>query len=428
MKEREIIKYMTGDIQDKMPDIEKVRENCLNQKTNKISNKTNKLRFILVKPAAIIALMICFVMLASATAVIIYQTQYIPGKGFVEGDYEVYYTPEILKFKNQATVETITRVKNGKSSELSIIITDTLDKNIKIITPKNGEFELIPTVDYNYSSFGTLGKYQFNNEGGYSSYGYCIKDFPDINEFILVNNGEEIDINLVKSNSDDVLTADDSGITMKFYNMSKGSKVIAYEMKENNYDIWKLFSGSSGFLGGNIELGAWAFKLYNGNGNEIKYNGYDYSGAPNGLGVTMFLRIESEKSISKMEINNVMVTIDMYNNDNGVDIPVPKDGEEIVLNDKLLLYDYNGLTSELTSVTRKGNEITIYTKTEYNGEDIENIDSIDNIYMWFRGELGGKMDGPGFQSLTINGDEEFIYIRPSAVRFSINGNWEINFD
>ena len=116
MKEREIIKYMTSGIQAKMPDIEQVRANCLNQESNK-----NKIRWIVRKPAAIIALMVCFTMLVSAT-VMIYQTQYVPGKGFIDGgEYEVYYTPEIIAFKNQATIETITRVKSGNTSELSII-------------------------------------------------------------------------------------------------------------------------------------------------------------------------------------------------------------------------------------------------------------------------------------------------------------------
>ena len=99
MKEREIIKYMTSEIQAKMPNMEQVRANCLNQETN-FTQKTGQSRLILRKPAVIVALIVCFTMLVSAAAAI-YQMQYIPFKGFVAGgEYEVYYTPEILKFDN----------------------------------------------------------------------------------------------------------------------------------------------------------------------------------------------------------------------------------------------------------------------------------------------------------------------------------------
>ena len=82
MKEREIIRYMTGDIQAQMPDTEQVRANCLSRGAGANPAKG---RLILRKPAAVIAIMVCLAMLVSATAVIISRTQYIPGKGFVEG-------------------------------------------------------------------------------------------------------------------------------------------------------------------------------------------------------------------------------------------------------------------------------------------------------------------------------------------------------
>jgi hypothetical protein len=390
---------------------------------------------ILRKPASIIALMICFVMLASAAVAVIYQTQYIPGIGFVEGDYEIYYTPEILTFDNKATVETITRVKEGKSSELSIIITDMLHQNIKIITEKHGEFNLTPVIDYRYSSFGTLNKYSFDNEGGYSSYGFFIKNFPDINEFTLVNNGESVDVKLVPSNPEAVLIAEDSGISVRFYSMSKGSKVLAYEIYEDKSNF---LNPMTGMIEGqtidvvpyrNIELGPGlqAFRLYDENGNKIFLNGYDSRKGPDGLSEIMFLRVEQGKKISKIEVDYVGGSIStpfMVMTSIG-DIPVPADGEEIFFDDGLLLYDSNGLISKLTYIKRERNNILIYTDTEYIGEDIENID----IYINWNGILGSKMGGwTGNTWFEINGDEEFIKLYIKAVYYKINGNWEINFN
>ena len=449
MKGKDIIEYIVrGEIPDMEQNMEQVRTNCLNEEANENSIKS-KFRLILGKPAAAVMLMMCFIMLASAAAVIIYQTQYIPGKGFVEGDYEIYYTPEILKFDNLATVETVTRVKNGKSSELSIIITDMLDKNIKIITEKHGEFELIPAVDYNYSSFGTMGAYQFNDEGAYSSYGYFIKDFPDINEFTLVNNGESTEVKLVKSNSNGVLTAEDSGVTMKFYNMSKGSKVLAYEMEENNFDIRKILKNSGAQIAVEKDVGFfdffdWVneFEIYDESGNRVYLNGCHSGRGPDGLSTTMFLRIGREERISRMAINSLTVTLKIYaldmDNKNNIiisnpigdfiDIPVPADGEKIIFDDGFMLYDYYGFISELMSVTRKGKEVSIYTNTEYTGDAIENMENLGNIYTCFSGGLRLRVSGPGYAVYEINGDEDFVKIRPDYISYKVNGSWEINFD
>ena len=190
-------------------------KNKFEEKTGvQLERKTSKIKLDFRKPVIIIALIVCFTMIISAAVIISNQQKYIPFKGFVDmGEYEVFYTPEILKLGNTAVVETVTRVKYGKTNELSIIITDTLDSNLKIITEKHGEFKLTPVQNYNYSSYGTMGKFQFHDEGGYASYGYFIKDFPEINEFTLVSGDNSVEVKLAPSNPNDVLTAEDSGVT-----------------------------------------------------------------------------------------------------------------------------------------------------------------------------------------------------------------------
>jgi hypothetical protein len=62
MKEREIIKYMTSDIQAKMPDIEQVRANCLNQIANTAKKRPayNPKRRIIITATIMILFVISF--------------------------------------------------------------------------------------------------------------------------------------------------------------------------------------------------------------------------------------------------------------------------------------------------------------------------------------------------------------------------------
>lgn len=276
-----------------------------------------------------------------------------------------------------------------------------------------------------------MGKYQFTNEIGYSSYGYYIENFPEINEFTLVNGSESTEVKLTASNSGDVLTAEDSGISVRFYSMSKGSRVLAYEIYEDKSDFENILgikfpniSYRSLELGPGME----AFQVYDENGNKIFMNGYHSDTGPDGLSTVMFLRTEHGEKISKMEadyIGGVVGTDFTAKIMAAEDVPVPADGEEITFNDGLLLYDRNGLTSKLTAIKRQGNEITIYTNSEYIGEHIENTD----IYINWNGGLGSNMSGwTGHRIFNINGDEEFIKLYIDAIYYKINGSWEITFE
>jgi len=416
-------------------------KNKFEEKTGVRPNrKPSRIQLSLRRPAVAIALMACLTMLVSAAAVaVIYKVQYVPHEGFVEGgEYEIYYTPKILKLGDTAVVETITRVKKGGTSELSIIITDTLDQNIKIKTEKHGEFELTPARDYMYSSFGTLGKYQFHNEGGYSSYGYFVKDFPEINEFTLVSGGESAEVGLLPSNPDDVLTAEGFGVSMRFYSMSRGSKVLAYEMTENNFDVvgkTVIKNTYYNFLTSKtVELtdSRFAFRLYDEKGNKIGLNGFDYSGSPDGAGFIMFLRIGRDEKIGRIEIERVTVSIDAHIlNIHIDDVPIPADGEEIVFDGGLPLYDENGLKCTIGSITRKGDEFTVFSNTEYTGKDIANIENIENMHIMLGSRengINGKMFGFGRDTFKMEENKESVRLYLDAIRYSVKGNWEIIFN
>ena len=401
-------------------------------------------RMIWRRPAAVVAIIACFAMVISAAAIMLRQ-QYIPSLGFVESEgYEIYYTPEILQLGEYATVETVMRVKDGKKSELSIIVTDMLDANLKITTENHGEFELIPKIDYGYSSLGTLGKFQFYNEGDYSSYGYLVENFPEINEFTLVCGEKSVQVQLVPNDSNEVLTAENSGVRIKFYSMSKGSKVLAYEIEDSNLDMTFPISDSKSVAmpAKTAELQPWAFKLYGENGNEIEYNGYHNNIGPNGTQI-LFLRTNPEEKISKITVESVNIHINtlpmsIFFEDGlphatpefGINIPVPADGEKTVFdNGGLAIFEVDDLTGKIESVERKGNELTFYTKMEYDELLYKNVAEM-YISLTAEGEKldRGTISGPGFDTFKYKQLDDQVKLFMTGINYVVNGNWEITFD
>lgn len=418
----------------KMPD--NIKNNIYKNIQNiKISAKPN----LKIKRRVFIyaAVFISMILVVSATAIIYNSTQYIPFKGFVEGDYEIYSTPEVLPL-GKATIDTITRVKNGDSSELSIIITDLYNlynESIKIITEDHGEFDLNPAIKYD----------NFN-------YGYYIENFPEINKFIISGNGESIEANLELNKPDNVIIAENSNVTIKSYNMSAGSRIFAFNAEERNFNIEKILGipeknpeknpydllDDSYFIpDGEI----FAYKvisiidnlnIYDQKNEKFEYFGYTASIAPDKLGSLMIFDKVPENKLSKITTNNIGVMLRFTQSTNiysDVNIPVPTYGEEIVFDDGLVIYDHNGLTCTVKWVKYNQNGLTFWADTVYTGNGSEYI---DRIYIDWRQEWGGHGGswdaGAVINSFDIKKGEEQIMVKMMGINYIVNGNWEINFN
>ena len=402
----------------KMPDDLKsnILENMQNAKSPKKYNFSNLSikRRILIYAAVFISLIV----VVSAAAIVYNNTRYIPLKGFVEGDYEIYSIPEVLPL-GKATIETVTRVKNGNINNLSIIILDLYNDNIKIITEKYGEFNISSGTQY-----------------GLNNYGYYIEDFPEINEFTIISGDKSTEVKLELRNPDDVIVVEDDNVTMKFYSMSKGSKIIAYDVSENVFDIEKIlgipevipepyFNINNILSGFRIpDNSMFAYKnisLHRG----IKINDYDnYS--IYGHGPLMFIDKLSNDTLNKITITRIHVGVYIDNPNNiyaDVYIPVPADGEEIVFDDGLVIYDHNGLTSKVTSVIRERNELTIITEDNYTGEGCENMDLLQISWV-----LNDAYSTRGYNKFKIEDGIEQVLVSMSVVSYDITGNWEIDFN
>ena len=419
----------------KMPDDIKsnILENMHNAKPPvkySFSNLSIKRR-ILIYAAVFVSLIV----VVSAAAIVYNNTQYIPFRGFVEGDYEIYATPEILPL-GSATIETVMRAKNSESSELSIIILNMYEENIKIVTEDYGEFDAAPITIY----------------GSRSNNGYYIKDFPEINEFTIVNGNNSTEVKLELNDFQNVTVLDDFGVNLKYHNISKSSKILAFDIIENNFDIEKILgvpdvaprqielsSGNGYYLTENEAFKTAfinEFRLYNADGNEYPSQDFIASTMPSGLGSLIFFDKKPEEPIGKVIIDSILVRIECFSANIYADeyIPIPDDGEKIIFDDGLIIFNHNGLICTVYSVSRQKDEISVVSLTEYNGENSENISDIYINIKWskdWRGSGGGVwIDEKRFEenSFEIDKDETQIKMKMTGLHYTVNGNWEINFN
>jgi hypothetical protein len=440
----------------KMPD--DMKNNIL-EAMNKPINRTVKpsksiKRYVLVYVAVFMSLIIIV-----SAAVVYNNIQYIPLKGFVEGDYEVFATPEIIKF-GTSTIETIMRVQEGKKSELAIIITDDREifttknykKDLKITTP-DGKTYVVDKYDTPEPN-PENGTVQISND----YLRIIFPEFPAVNEFVISENGVSVNITLIKNgfdvetgNTGSFGSVEQNGISIMMKQLTKGSKIIAYQLEDKNLDFDYLF-GNRNYFHKIFRL--FAIEIYDEAGNNCTETGYNGSGSYDYKNKffdnILILRKRPEGNITKIttELDFPYIGIRTYDigiayerDDTGahvieqdldkliyadVEIPVPANGEEIVYDEGLIIYNHNGLTCTLESVSRKGNEVTIMTNTEYIGE---NNEYVENIYInWNTAYFTNSSSSGNYSSFKIYGDEKFVKIKMYSINYMINGNWELNFN
>jgi len=435
----------------KMP--EDIKNNILESmnayKTTSPAKKIKSVRrYVLVYAAVFISLAV----LVSA-AVVYGNMQYVPGKGFVEeGKYEVYATPEIIQF-GDAIIETVMRIQEGDKSELAIIITDNRNnfspdnykKDLTVTTP-DGQIYTVAKCD-NPEPEPKDGTVQISS----NFLRIIFPDFPAVNEFVISENGASVNISLIE-NGFDVETGDtgtfgiteQNGITIMMKQLTKGSKIIAYQLEDNNLDFDYLF-GERNYFHKRFRL--YNIELYDEAGNNCTETGYSGSGTYDYKNKfydnVLILPKRPEGKIIKMSHNQdfpyIGVSAENINFEKDsdkmifadVEIPTPADGEETVYDDGLIIYNHKGLTCTLESISRKGKEVTVTTNTKYTGENSENIETL--FVRWIHSDSinisgGGGIDGNCETTFKIAGDEEFIKLRIYNVNYSVKGNWEIYFN
>ena len=277
-------------------------------------------------------------------------------------------------------------------------------------------------------------------------------------------NGVSIDISLIE-NGFDVETGDtgtfgfteQNGITIMMKQLTKGSKIIAYQLEDKNLDFDYLFGEKNYFHKG---FRLYNIELYDEAGNNCTETGYSGSGYYDYKNKfydnTLILYKRPEGKIVKMLHNQDFPYIGISADDMGleyerdergarisdkdldkiiyadVELPVPADGEKTVYDDGLVIYNNKGLTCTLQSISRKGKEITVITNTKYTGENSENIEYLFTrwmeVYSTNSSGSGGGIDGNCETSFKIAGNEKIIKLRMYSINYSIKGNWEIYFN
>ena len=139
MKGNEIIDNITSDIRAKMPDIEQVRANYLNQavvKTGVINKNTRKR---LMKPILVFAMCIIFITTAVAAAPMIFK-MLGSNISFFNTDKQTRYSPYQETLKKYSTKVNITQEQNGISFTIDNIAVD--DNFINIFYTIKSEYNL----------------------------------------------------------------------------------------------------------------------------------------------------------------------------------------------------------------------------------------------------------------------------------------------
>ena len=142
----------------------------------------------------IAATFVCLTILASAgAAVLMPKYDYTTWKGSeVDNDgnersvvleLQELYIAQVLELNEKTKIDSVQRVKHQFSNDLWIVLTDAADSNLTVITKEYGEFNIEPL--------------QALSENDYQ---YLIKDFPEINEFIIMNGGNAVDVTLEQYN------------------------------------------------------------------------------------------------------------------------------------------------------------------------------------------------------------------------------------
>ena len=430
-------KKMPGDIKNN------IYENMQSFKPSVKYNFSFKRR-ILIYAAVFMSL----VLIVSAAAIVYNNTQYVPFKGFVEGgDYEIYATPEIIEF-GDAIIETVMRIQEGEKSELVIILTseyyltpEHIYKNLKVTTP-DGK---IYTIEDN----GIMSSAVLRMK---------IPDFPAVNDFAISVSNISANISLVKNGLDNE-TGDEgsfgfiekNGLSFKMKQLTKGSKILAYEIKEEIIDLDYLFGEKNPFI---KDLRLIGINVYDEAGNNCTSTGYSGSGYGADDNI-LILRDRPEGKITKVSFDTDLPIVRVWTYDDGieyvkddngvyyllyndenkiiysdVEIPIPADGDEIIFEDGLVIYDHNGLTCTLESVLRENNEINIITYTEYIGEGNEYIWEYGIDIGWISDWPYSGVSGSGRNNFKIEGTEESIKLIMSSINYRIagTGNWEIDFN
>lgn len=367
------------------------------------------------------ATMLVCLTLAVSAAVIVNRTQYVPGVGFTEDEYEIYCVPEAMELLGKViTVESVVRTKFNGKSELSVIITGTSDKNIKIITEDYGEIKAKMTREYS----------MFN-------YGFLIEDFPEINEFTIYNNGRSVEVKL-EPNTHEAQIVEKNGVKIKMFNLSNKGKIYTFDIEEYNIDIENLLDIESSNQ--NAKFTHFSdMHLYDEQGN-------DYSGFRSvfGSGSTEFIMLmqnRPEEKIDKMVINSIDVSYRFQPySDNSVyadiDLPIPSNGETIEYKDGLLIYDKNGLAYRVYKIKREeDDDIIISGRAEYTGGGSENInnmyvswqfDNASNSRSWWFDSNTGE-SGSICKLMPEEQDIDSVRLKMAGVEYQIGGEWEIYF-
>jgi len=368
MKKHEIIKYMnvTSDIHAKMPDIEQVREKCLNQSTDEMAAKENvQKKLKIFKPAKIIATaaaLILIIGLVNIQTVIAFISGlfYVPGYGILNDvDFNIYAAKEQV-ILGDFIIDAVTRTVDENESTVCIW----LFRADEIQMTDEERISGIPPLELtNITAVFDDGTEIKAQPGLMATIGfsyYMFNGTPDTNTFRLRdNNGNEAMVTLEdisKTEYADLKGIKFGDVSLTVVPLSGTSNIFAAELTDKFTLNLSKYASNTGL---NAE-----FYMESADGNiayahgDLMLNGYKDTYK---YGTITTNKNSYNMNATKLMLNYIFVSHSFYNIKDEYSIIVPNEGENINCN--VTIFDHEGIKLKIKSVKNENGILTCETET-----------------------------------------------------------------
>ena len=440
----------------KMP--EDMKNNILNNVREGIEMRSSKPSVALRRRVLIYAAVFaCLVMVVSAVVYNNNRAQYIPGVGFVYGDFAIYALPEVIDMYS-VTIEGVMRTCGAETgrSDLTIILNDAMPCMLGYRTLPDGTewFVNMRQLWRLQEITATMPDGQEHIISRCEDFGagmgplvFFCENFPAVNEFTLSADDPDAgevsaQVVLERGAADKFYGyAKQNGAAIVMRHLAKNSRILVFQIFDETLSADYLFPEGHNFEENLFFLGE--IRAYDESGNYFyRFMGGALRGHAGDEQFLYFLEARPEGRIAKFTSAGFFHAMDerwwsgyetppvnrIYMD---IDIPVPADGEIIEFDEPLVIFDRNGMRIMLDSIERDGDSLTVTNYEPNLVYETANGGAI-NFSVGFGNSSFSSVyeSGRWRHTIPISSEDiasQSVRLHLRSIRFMVYDNWEINF-